>query len=393
MSNVFADEYAWRHADRGPDTMAIVRGQRSKQALAYEDFRNVYRECTSEYEFQKRVGDLEAAITKSPELAEVHVLNEALTAIRQRGLAPNDVHTDKVMSNFSVMYRNDEFVGLNAMPEVLTNGEIAGEYYVYNKSDRLAYPSDTVDNTGLSEPNALNQARTKGVFANIERSLIEKVALNTISSQDAPLNELLDAQENVSYGMEWNREVRIVGQVMNAANYATANKITVAAADRFDVGGDPTGVVDTLLRSLWRGNTPTDLVMIVCRPTHDVLKRHPQLLDKVKAGGSPGRPAGLTQMALAEAFEVDKYMVASARHADGTYMWGASGIWIGHVARTPSRRSASFGYSFQTERVKSDTFWMPHEGSSGYYKVRVTRQDDQAVVAADTAGLIITPTG
>ena len=52
------------------------------------------------------------------------------------------VHTDKILSNVSEMYRNAQFVGLEMMPVVPVKKE-SDIYYKYNsKADRFRVPNN-----------------------------------------------------------------------------------------------------------------------------------------------------------------------------------------------------------------------------------------------------------
>lgn len=374
--------------------------QRSERGLAYEAFSNVIRAASDKYTSLSQLDKarFEKEVASDPDMRSLQELNASILALRgmtQRELGPNDVHYDQILGNLSVQYTNDEFVGLQVMPQVFTNGSRSGAFWKYSKNDLLDAPDDTMAGT-KAEPNEITQGRSQGTYALQSRALKDEIAWATLQNQTAPLNELMDSQASVQYRIEFNREKRIATKAMTAGNYGSSNKITIAAADRWDSagGGDPAGVVDTLKRALWRGGGNSKLKSVITRPTFDILKRHPQVLDKVKYGGTSVRPAGVSRQALAEFFEVDEVLVASAKKSVAgveSYIWGSSGMWLGYVAQTPGLRTVSFGYSIQDSQARSQTFWIPEEGGDGIYRVRVSLQDEQNIIAADAGGLVITP--
>lgn len=380
-------------------TAAIEAERRTERGLAYDAFSSVMRKAAEKFTHVSKLSPerLAQECAADPDLKEMHDLNQKVLGLRgerERGLSPADVHFDQIMNNLSVQYANDEFVGLDIMPQVFTDGSRSGTFFKYAKADLLDPPDDTVT-ASRNQPNAIAQGRSTGTYALQNRSLKEELTWELIQNQTAPLNELMSAQEMVLYNLEMRREMRIAAVAMGASNYASTNKVTIAAADRWDSagGGDPAAVFDTLKRALWRGPSPSKLKVLFTRPTFDILKRHPQVMATVVAGGNNARPAGVSRQALAEFLGVDEVIVASGRKIGDEYIWGSSGVWMGYVPLRPTVKSAGFGYTFQDGPTRSDLFWLPEESSGGLYRARCSFQDQANIVCADSAAIIITPNG
>jgi len=331
------------------------------------------------------------------EMAEFAERNSDILAVKD--LRPGDVHQDTVLTSMSVQYVNDDYIGLQLMPRVLTGGALSGIYYEYNQRDRLAYPDDTV--ADRVNANELGQGRTKRNFSLGIRSLREYLDWMTIQNQSAPLNELIDVQSHVLDGLEFNQELRIIAATTTPGNFG-ANTVALAGSDRFDTsaGGDPAGVADTAMANLWQGMGPSKTVAVASLSVYNVLKRHPRILDTFKYGvGAEGPKMANTKM-LAEYFEVDEFLVGRARkdvansNAAASYgrMWPDI-LGFFRVSTSPSLRNVCFGTTFQDAATQTDLMWINDRGPKGSYLARCTLSDQQKVISAFAGYLVTTPIG
>lgn len=328
-----------------------------------------------------------------PELRELMESNEAL--VKFRAINPGGVHYDDILRNMSVMYANDAFIADRVMPTVFTSGALSGGYFTYDLENRTDYPDDTM--TDRSDPNELTENRSKATYGLQPRSLKEYVDMLTIQNETAPLSELMDAQENVLYGLMFNREKRVLAAITTAGNYA-GNTDTLSGAEQFnDTGGTPANplvVVDALREKMWNGNGAGRMVGVVPLEVHNVLKKHPSALAFLHSGGV--NPQSVTRQNIAAWLELDEYLVTGFRvntaneGAAATYTRAMGDYFaILRVANSPSLRNAAFGYSLQATPVTQGTFWEPTRGSKGAYMCRSSFEDQQLVVAGLTSGLLI----
>jgi hypothetical protein len=286
------------------------------------------------------------------------------------------------------------------MPMVMTDGKLGGQYFEYDRRDRLAYPDDTI--TARGTVNELGANRIRSSYALQPRSLSEKVDEFTLQNQTAPLNELMDAQLHVMDGMMFNREVRVAAVCAASGNYS-GNTTAIAAGDRWDTatGGDPGAVIDVARAAVWSGMGPGRWVLAMSLSVYNVLKRHPRILDTFKySAAATGGPKFATRQMLAEYFEVDEVVVGKARKDTANIAQTASysRIWsdivaLLRVSNGPSLRNAAFGYVLQDKPSLSDLLWLPQEGGKGVYQARVTHADQEKVVAGPSGYLVTTPIG
>lgn len=330
-----------------------------------------------------------------PETRElVREANRELVHIKS---TPGQVHVAQVLTNISVQYANDEYIGERLMPTLPgTEGKLSAVYFTYNKRDRLAYPDDTVSDRSFA--NEVNESRSTASVSLTPRALREYVDSLTLQNQDAPLNELLDAQVNVIEGLAFKREQRIATVLTTGANFGS-NTSAIAAASRWDsaTGGDPIGDIDTALAALWTGRGPSRIVGYCGLTVWNVLKKHPKILDLFKYGGTT--PGMATPEMVAKFFGMDEILVGKARQdtanlgqtASYSRMWGEDSFGIVRVDAGASVRNVSFGKVF-TDRAgfASDTVYDASRGTDGGYWVRAKIAESAPTVIAADAGYLLT---
>lgn len=349
--------------------------QRTEKGLAYEAWYKALR---------RRIGTKNDPFVKQE--------NEAI--LRVKDLKPSDVHQASVLNSMSVQYANDDYIGLRLMPAVMT-GNRSGIFYKYTKRDRFAYPDDTM--ATRSDANEVSEGRSTGTYSLTGRALKEFIDQTTINNQDAPLNELADAQNNVMEGLTFKQEVRIASAATTAGNYA-GNTVAIGASDRWDTatGGDPINDINTALAATWMGRGPGRKVAFTSLTVWNVLKVHPRLLDLIRGN----RDGMLSREMFAQWFEIDELLVGRARKdtANEGQTASYSRIWpdsfgIVRVATAPSLRNASFGFSVMEKAPVQRLWFDPKSGEEGGWYTQGSLADQQLVVAGDTGYLITTPTG
>jgi hypothetical protein len=377
---------------------AGMPNQSTPEGRAYKAFMGHMRKAFARGNFNKETVSID--FDRDKELSELAEQNKDLLELKQIG--PGAVHYNEVLRTMSVMYTNDDFIATRCMPQVMTNGALSGVYFTYDKRDKFAYPDD--DMTDRTEPNELNQGRGKSSYGLTLRGLQEYLDYSTIQNQSAPLNELVDLHENCLYALDFNRELRVASKVMTSGNYS-GNTVALTGADRWnastatatDADSNPGQDVDTGMAAMWPGAGPGRKIGVTSLSVHNVLKRHPKILETFKYSGTG--PKFATRQIIAEYFELDEYYVGASRKdtanigqtASYSRIWGDS-FAILRVA-APSLRNAGFGFILQDAPVVNQTFWQPDKGWKGAYKQKVARADQELIVAGDTSYLITTPIG
>lgn len=363
-----------------------------------------YAESRAYKAFRKHLDKVmrgQASKEEIDEWAEENATLREMADMVQRDVRPSNVHVSEVLTSISVMYANGDFIGDRIMPPIVgsTAGKLTAQYYKFDKRDRLAYPDDTLGEG--DDPAELSQNRSLEPVALTIRSLRELVNQYTLQNQDQPLNELVDAQQNVAYGMKFRRELRVITEATTAGNFGS-NTLAIAAGDRWDTstGGDPGGVVDAAKAATWTGSGGGRWVAACSLPVYNVLKRHPKILDTFKYGAGSSGPKSATRQMLADYFDVDELLVGEARKdianlgqtASYSRMWpDVFGIY--RVSGSLNVRNAAFGYTLQDAPTQSDLTFSLEKSAKGVWQARSTHADKQQIVCADCAYLITTPIG
>jgi len=338
--------------------------------------------------YERYVANLKAAINSSdPKVrAMVERANAGILACRS---TPGQVHIDSAMSTMSLMYANDDYIGERLMPVVYTGGKLSAKYFTYPKRERFAYPDDAASDR--SSVNELNESRSSQSVSLEGRALKEWVGQDTLNNQDAPLNELLDAQQNVVEGLAFKRELRIAAIVGAAGSYGSN---TGSPTVLWSAGGDPLGDIDTAKAATWNGRGQGKRIAFMSVNVWNVLKRHQQVLDTLKYGGSPEAPAQASLMAFAKLIGVDEVLVSESRKdtANEGQTASYSRIWpdvFGIVrAAAPSVRNAGFGFTFRDAPLRQTMWFDQAPGVSGGYFTKASCHESHDIVAADTSYLL-----
>ena len=334
---------------------------------------------------------LKALIASKAPRAQAAVKKANLGLLACKDVA-GTIHVNSALSNLSVQYRNEDFIGLDLMP-LVTVGVPSADYFIYRKRDRLATPDDSVG--GRSLPNEVSENRDKGNFSVKDYALRDFVSEKTLKSQDAPLNEMVDLIASVNDAIAFREEKRIAAVLTTAANYG-GNTAALTGNDQWSAytqtASDPIEDIENARDQVWSGQGPSRLVAFCGLAVWNKLKHHPKLLAEFKHQG--GMKA-LTRQQVADYFELDDLLVSKAwedtmnegQAAAYGRIWGKH-FGIVRVATTPGIRTASFGYTFRHGEKKTTQWYDAAPGVDGGYWGKVGLSEDHKIVAADCGYLL-----
>lgn len=283
----------------------------------------------------------------------------------------SDVHVDAMLTTLSVAYRQDQsrFVADRIFP-VVNVGKQSDRYYVYNRGDfnrdemQERAPSTESAGSGYSLDN------TPTYYCR-EYALHKDVPDQVVANADAVINPLRDAVEFLTLKALLKREK------VFAANYFTGGVWTS------DFDGVNTGNAwgsGTVLQWNDANSTPIEdvrkaqttvlertgfqpNVLVLGKPVYDALIDHPDLVDRIKYGQTPGSPAIVNRQALAALFEVDRVEVMSAIEntakegatASHSFIGGKKALLV-YSAPNPGLMTPSGGYTFQWTGMYGGSF-------------------------------------
>lgn len=364
--------------------------QRTAKGVAYERFMHAVRQQLK----GMTPGELEQAKRANLEflqgLANPQHRDEARSQL-ERVLTPGAVHVDAILTNMSVMYANDEYIGERLMPAIPVTKR-SGKYFIYNKRDRFAYPDDLIGYR--SSPNELEAGRSTDNYSLSDYGYKNYLDYETVQNQDAPLDEMVDVTETINEGIAFRREKRILALVTTSANYS-GNTAAAGTAWSNSTGGTIIEDIQAATSALWTGATPTRKVGFCSLAVwNSGITNNAKIRDLFKY--TSAGLASTTQ--VANFLGLDEIYISRAREdtansgqtASYSRMLSGNVFGIVAVAANPSLRSLHFGSTFREQGDPFSTQWPdPGIGKRGGIWSRVSVSEDHKVVAPD-AGFLIT---
>ena len=263
---------------------------------------------------------------------------------------PSNVHTDKILTNISIQYRNAAYVGTQLMPIVPVKKKSDIFYTYSSKADRFRIPKL------LRAPKT--ESRTVDWKVDTDSYNCDEYALNDLiddierNNADKPLNLEVDTVEFLTDIIQLGLEMRIKTAVLAGLGAGTAptTKWSTPATS------DPIADIETGKQAIHAVIFKQPNVLLLGKPVYDVLKHHPDILDRIKYV----QKGTVTADLLANIFEVDKVIIGAAGYntakegkaASYSYLWGKEAI-LAYVEPRPGIKKFSLGYTFQSQKFKT----------------------------------------
>jgi len=292
-----------------------------------------------------------------------------------------NVHTDAILSNISVQYRNAAYVGSQLLPVVPVQKE-SDLYYLYNsKADRFRIP--TTLRAPKSESKQVDWKVTTDTYTCEEHALNDLIDDRERNNADAPLNLEVDTVEFLTDIIELAQEKRYVDLLTAMTHGAT---VTIKWEDY--TNSDPISDIKTGKQYIHSRIFREPNTLLLGKEVYDTLKDHPDILDRIKYV----QKGVVTAELMASVFEVDRVLVGEAgyntnkegQNASYSYLWGKYGI-LAYVEPRPGIKKFSLGYTFKvgnnvTRRARIET------RHSDWFEVAMIV--DEKLVSADCGYLL-----
>lgn len=259
---------------------------------------------------------------------------------------PTDVHIDAALSNLSIAYRNEGYVGDTVFPIVPVDKQ-SDYYFVFTKDFWFRNSVARRGPGGVYPEGGLELSSVQYVCVN--KALSFPVPQETIDNQDAALSMEDDGAEWLADQFALDREIALAAAIMNASAWTSSTTLSGTSQWSDYANSDPIGDIETGKEAIKKltGRYPNTLLMGA--PVWDKLKFHPDLLDIYKHTSA----AVLTAEQVAKVFDVEKILVGNAVYNasaegvafSGDYIWPKNALLI-WVPKSPGLRTPSAGYTF-----------------------------------------------
>ena len=255
-----------------------------------------------------------------------------------------NVHTDAILSNISVQYRNAALVGLQLMPIVGVKKE-SDIYYIYDsKADRFRIPQTL--RAPKTESKTVDWKVTTGTYSCNEHALNDLIDDREKNNADAPLNLEVDTVEFLTDILQLGLEMRIKDILETSLSEHTPSV-------KWDVleTSDPIVDIETGKDAIHAVIFKEPNVLLLGKSVYDKLKHHPDILDRIKYV----QKGVVTPELMASVFEIEQVIVGKAGYntakegktASYSYLWGKNAI-LAYVEPSPGIKKFSLGYTFQS---------------------------------------------
>jgi hypothetical protein len=273
----------------------------------------------------------------------------------------SDVHVNTPLTNISVAYMQDvnNFIAAKVFPDVPVTKQ-SDRYYTYDRGDFNRDEAEKRAPGTESAGGGYKIDNTPNYFADVwafHKDIPDQVRDNS----DAVLDPDREGTEFCTQKLLIRREKAFVTNYMAGSIWTGGDYTGVASApganqtiqwDQYNTS-DPIGDVRRALTTVQQltGFRPNTLSM--GQQVWDALVDHPDVIDRVKAGQTPGKPAMGTKDALKMIWEIDNIYVAgsiintAAEGATNSHSFIVGKVaWVGYVPPKPGLMTPSAGYTF-----------------------------------------------
>ena len=282
-----------------------------------------------------------------------------------------DVHVNAPLSNISVAYIQDarNFIASRMFPNIPVQKQ-SDRYYIYDRGDfnrdemRVRAPGTESAGSGYDLDNTPTYYCP--VFA-FHKDIDDQVR----SNEDSVLSSDRDATIFVTQKALIRRERDFAASAMQSGIWTfgkTGVNSDVNASTEFliwnDANSDPITDIRTAIRTVLEATGFEPNKLTLGKAVYDALVDHPDIIDRVKYGQTPGAPAEVNTSTLAQLFDLQEVLVSKAIYNSANK--GASEVsqfisgnhaLLAYVAPSPGIMVPSAGYSFS---------WSGFLGSSAY---------------------------
>lgn len=253
------------------------------------------------------------------------------------------------LTAIAVSYRNNALIADMVAPRVTVPVD-SFKYYRMNRDEAFTVPDTKIGRK--SEANVVEFGGTEVTDSTLDYGLKDIVPLQDIrNAAGTPFDPLGQAALNTSRLVQLDREVRVAGTLFNAANFATANKVTLSGTGQWSdyTNSNPLSVILTVFDGMIM--RPNKLVL--GQAVWTVLRQHPRIVEAVKGTGAGlGAQGTVTREQVAALLEVDEILVGQGflngakKGATPAYsrVWGkfAAALYTEPVASSQSATTAIF---------------------------------------------------
>lgn len=284
----------------------------------------------------------------------------------------------------AIGYRNTSLIADEVLPRTPV-GKQEFKYLKHTMGEGFTLPDTRVGRRG--KPNEVEFTATEVTSSTEDFGLDDPIPQSDVDNAPEGYDPIGRAVEGIMDLVELDREVRAASLVFNAAQYATANKVTLSGTSQFSdyTNADPIGVIMAGLDAMvMRGN-----VMVIGRPAFTKLAMNPKIVKAVL--GNAGDSGIATRKQIADLFELEDVLVGeawvnTARKGQAVTLsktWGKHLALIHRNKTATTRSGATFGVTAQFGSRIAGSIPDSSIGLRGGQRVRAGESVKEVICASD----------
>lgn len=314
---------------------------------------------------------------------------------------PGDVHVNTPLTNISIAFLQNaaNFVAARVFPNIPVSKQ-SDRYYTYERGDfnrdemQERAPATESAGGGYSLDNTPTYFATRFSF---HKDIPDEVRANA----DAVLNPDREATAFVTHKALIKREKLFVGKYFTTGIWGAditgvaSNPSTGQVLQWNDANSTPIENIRAQKRAIAESTGFEPNKLVIGRAVFDALLDHPDIIDRIKYGQTPGSPAMAGNDVLARLFNVDELLVMNAventakegQTASHSFIGGKSAL-LCYSTPAPGLMTPTAGYTFSwtglmgagSEGNRIRSFRMENIGAD---RVEIDMCFDMKLVSAD----------
>jgi len=259
---------------------------------------------------------------------------------------PRDVHVDAILSNISIAYTNDTYIGEQIFPAVKVDKQ-SDKYYIFDQEHWFR------DEAKLRAPGGASEGG--GFSLSTDTYFCQEFAWHDVLPDEVKRNadsilRIETAKVNfVTEKILLKIEREIASKVQTHGNWGNSTQLSGTSQWSDYDNSDPIADIETGIQTVQDATGQPVNTMVLSVAVWRKLRHHPQLLDRLAVTSL--RTATLDT--LKALVGVDKILVGSALYnssnrgvtASYSHIWNKN-VWLGHVSKSPARETPAAGYVF-----------------------------------------------
>lgn len=324
---------------------------------------------------------------------------------------PTDLSFSPGLTQIAVEHQNKAFIADQVLPPVQHSAK-SGKYKKYSAYDVFDIEGGFIGPT--SQADEVDHEVTETEFAMDDWGYVGWVSQQEINNADAPMRPQQTVTRKVTNKVLRRRERRVAAAVLNASNYAAANKLDAAggwATTSTDIWAQLLTAMDACAAppnvfvldiATFRKVQQNDTILAAIKGT-----LAPQFIEQTKGPaktGAPRIPDGVFCPALANALGVERVMIGGAWYA--TSKKGQT-LTKGRVWDLPNATKGGAAFIRVSQEAVEDVVWGmqmfwqqplrtltwfdPSRGADGSKAIKVV-ETSKVVLMANDAGYLFSDT-